>query len=113
VHFHGPLDDHGVTRLIEGCRALCLPGVEDFGITPVEAQAAGKPTVAFAAGGALETIEDGHTGVLFDQASVDAVLEAVRRCDALGTSPQQLANAARRFSRDAFRERLLEALCER
>ena len=44
---------------MEGCRAFCLPGNEDFGITPVEANAAGKPVVAFGAGGALETIEDG------------------------------------------------------
>lgn len=65
VRFHGRADDATVTALMERCRAVCLPGVEDVGIVPVEAQAAGKPVIAFARGGALETVEDGgDRGVL-------------------------------------------------
>lgn len=109
VTFHGRADDATVTELMERCRALCLPGVEDFGIVPVEANAAGKPVVAFAQGGALETQEDGVTGALFNEPTADALLEAVRRADALDADPQALADAARRFSRSAFRERF-EAL---
>jgi glycosyltransferase involved in cell wall biosynthesis len=110
VTFHGRLPDADVTGLMESCRALCLPGDEDFGITPVEANAAGKPVVAFAAGGALETIADGRTGSFFKRHDHADVLAAIRRCDALDTPPEAIAAHARRFSRAAFREGLLGVL---
>src|SRR5207237_531558 len=110
VKFHGTVDDDTVAELMEGCRALCLPGVEDFGMTPVEAHAAGKPVVAFAGGGALETVKDGFSGVFFRDHDVGAFLRALNRCDDLDTPPLQIALAARRFSRGAFRVRLLAAI---
>jgi glycosyltransferase involved in cell wall biosynthesis len=113
VTFHGRLDDDEVTAMMQRCRALCLPGREDFGITPVEAQAAGKPVVAFAGGGALETVEQDVTGAFFTSHDVDDVLAAIRRCDAIRTPPADIAAHARRFSRDAFRAALLELLHER
>jgi glycosyltransferase involved in cell wall biosynthesis len=93
-----------VTELVEGCRALVLPGTEEFGIVAVEANAAGKPVIAFAAGGALETQVEGFTAAFFAEHSVDALLEAVARADALETTPAELAGHASRFSRPAFRE---------
>jgi len=102
VSFHGRLPDPEVVALIEGCRALCFPGKEDFGITPVEAQAAGKPVIALAAGGALETLEEGVTGAFFKRHDPDDVLDAVRRADAIQSTPDQIALASRRFSRQAF-----------
>jgi glycosyltransferase involved in cell wall biosynthesis len=115
VTFHGRLDDVAVTELMENCRAFCLPGEEDFGITPVEAHAAGKPVIAFAGGGALETVEDGFSGVFFARHDADCVLDALRRCDALSSSPEAIAQRALRFSADAFRARMLaviqEAMC--
>jgi glycosyltransferase involved in cell wall biosynthesis len=107
VTFHGQVSDAAVTELMEGCRAFCLPGTEDFGLAPVEAQAAGKPVIAFAAGGALETIVEGRTGAFFDRRDPDDVLSAIRRCDAIDTAPEVLAAGAARFSRAAFRTRLL------
>jgi glycosyltransferase involved in cell wall biosynthesis len=104
VTFHGRLDDAAVTELVEGCRALVLPGTEEFGIVAVEANAAGKPVVAFAAGGALETQEEGLTAAFFAEHSVGALLDAIARADALPTTPAELAGHARRFSRLAFRE---------
>lgn len=112
VHFHGRLPDAEITELFQRCRAFCLPGAEDFGITPVEANAAGKPVVAFAGGGALETIEDGVTGVFFTEHSVDALLDALTRCDAISCSPNRIARQASRFSVQAFRERLTAVLCD-
>jgi glycosyltransferase involved in cell wall biosynthesis len=112
VTFHGRLPDSEVTRLMESCRAFCLPGKEDFGIGPVEAQAAGKPVVAFAAGGALETVHEGRTGSFFTRHEPADVLAAIERCDAIDTPPAAIASAARRFSRAAFRtalKRVLEA----
>jgi glycosyltransferase involved in cell wall biosynthesis len=101
--FLGRLDDCDVTALMENCRAFCLPGEEDFGITPVEAQAAGKPIIAFAAGGALETVKQGVSGAFFDRYDIDNVLKAFRECDALTTDPHTIAQLARRFSTEAFR----------
>lgn len=102
VAFHGRADDGAVTELMEGCRAFCLPGTEDFGITPVEAMAAGKPVIAFGAGGALETVIDGFTGVFFDEQDAGAICSAIERCDALDTSPEEIARTAQRFSPEVF-----------
>jgi glycosyltransferase involved in cell wall biosynthesis len=110
VRFHGRAPDETVIALMESCRALCVPGAEDFGISPVEAHAAGKPVVAFAAGGALETIEDGVNGAFFSRHDADDVLASIRRCDAIETPPETIATAARRFSRSAFELGLLAAL---
>jgi glycosyltransferase involved in cell wall biosynthesis len=110
VTFHAKVDDHELVEMMESCRALVVPGTEDFGIVAVEAQAAGKPVVAFAAGGALETIEDGVTGVLFHEQSVPAVIDAVEGADALSTNPAAAAANAQRFSCRVFRERLVSVI---
>jgi glycosyltransferase involved in cell wall biosynthesis len=106
VSFHGRVSDAEVAKLMEGCRALCLPGAEDFGITPVEAMAAGKPVIAFAAGGALETVAEGRTGAFFDRHDRASLLDAIGRCDEIDTAPEAIAQSARRFSRHAFEVRL-------
>jgi len=110
VKFHGRLDDNAVTEMFEGCRAYCLPGPEDFGIAPIEAQAAGKPVIAFAAGGALETVSDGSSGVFFERQDVDSVIDAVGRCDRLESSPERIAGLASRFSVPRFRQNLCGAI---
>jgi glycosyltransferase involved in cell wall biosynthesis len=112
VQFHGRLPDADVTQLLQGCRAFCLPGVEDFGITPVEANAAGKPVVAFGAGGALETVEEGLTGAFFNEYSSNALLDALHRCDAIAEPPERVAESARRFDSTVFRKRLADVLTE-
>lgn len=89
-----------------------MPGSEDFGLAPVEANAAGKPVVAFADGGALETIQDGVTGVFFREHSVNALLDAFRRCEAITSTPEQIAKHAQRFSRQAFRNNLRRVLTD-
>lgn len=110
VTFHGRATDSVVTELMEGCRALCLPGEEDFGIAPVEAQAAGKPVIAYRAGGALETVAEGYSGTFFAHQTTRAFLEALDRCDALDTTPHDIALHAQQFSRQAFRGRLAWAI---
>lgn len=112
VTFHGRLDDDEVIELMEGCRALCVLAKEDFGITPVEANAAGKPVVALGAGGALETLVDGVTGAFFTSYEPEDILAAIERCDRIDTSPEALADAAARFSHRAFEAALLDALSE-
>ncbi|MDQ3630142.1 MAG: glycosyltransferase [Actinomycetota bacterium] len=110
VQFHGRLPDEEITELFQRCRAFCLPGSEDFGITPVEANAAGKPVVAFGGGGALETLEEGVTGVFFGEHSVNALLDALHCCDAIASPPERIAQRAKRFSGDTFRERFTSVL---
>jgi len=112
VRFLGRLPDAEITELFERCGAFCLPGTEDFGITPVEANAAGKPVVAFAGGGALETIEEGINGVFFREQTPGALLDAVRGCDEIGTTPDRIAENAQRFSAVTFRTRLTSVLTE-
>ena len=106
VSFHGKLDDDEVTAMMQAANAVCFPGEEDFGIVPVEAHAAGTPVVAFRGGGALETVEEGFSGVFFDRTEVDDVVVALRQVMELGTDHRALAQRARRFSPQAFAARL-------
>jgi glycosyltransferase involved in cell wall biosynthesis len=110
VVFHRRLEDSAITALMESCRALVLPGEEDFGITPVEAHAAGKPVVALAAGGALETIEEGIDGTFFHDHSERAILQALRAADGIETSPDEIARRASKFSREAFVARMRQVV---
>ena len=110
VRFLGRRPDDVVAELYARCRGFVLPGEEDFGITPLEANAAGRPVVAFAAGGALETVIDGKTGVLFREQTVEALHDAVLRCDASAWDGVALRAHATRFGPRAFKEHFLEAL---
>ena len=112
VEFHGHLDDDEVTELFEQCRAYCMPGWEDFGIAPVEAQAAGKPVIAFARGGALETVQENISGVLFKRQDAESLLEAIHKSDELQTPPEQIAHLAARFSAQNFRTALTATISE-
>jgi glycosyltransferase involved in cell wall biosynthesis len=89
------------------CRALVFPGEEDFGIVPVEAMASGRPVIAYGRGGALDTVIDGQTGLLFPAQSVEALVDAVERFEA-GRLWQVKAAAltahAQRFSEAAFQD---------
>jgi glycosyltransferase involved in cell wall biosynthesis len=110
VVFHGAVDDAALKQLMETCNALCFPGREDFGIAPVEANAAGKPVVAFAAGGALETLEDGVSASFFHRQTVEDVMWAIRRMLHMETNFEVIAESALRFSPMAFERRLKRAI---
>jgi len=77
ILFLGKVADDELHTQMEGCKALIFPGIEDFGIVPVEAMAAGKPVIAFNRGGASETVIDGQTGILFDAQSPEALNKAI------------------------------------
>lgn len=77
VEFTGWLPDEAVRELYRRCRCLVFPGEEDFGLVPLEAQACGKPVIALARGGALETVAAGVTGMFFNEPTEDALLAAV------------------------------------
>lgn len=108
----GQVSDEHLASLYRNARALVFPGVEDFGITPLEVQACGRPVIAFAQGGALETVTS-QTGLFFREQSVDCLLDALSKFDAFeaGFQPQQARTQASRFSRQAFQRALLDQLC--
>lgn len=107
------LQSHAVIReQLAGARALLFPGVEDFGITLVEAQAMGCPVVAYAAGGAMETVRDGETGVLFHAQNADAIADALTRAAAISFDEKFLNAHAQQFSIPNFKTRLHEMICK-
>jgi len=100
VTFLGPMSGDRLRNEYRRARAVLLPGEEDFGIVPVEAQACGTPVIAFGRGGALETVRDGETGVLFGELTASSLAAAVSRFDQLHFEPCHLHAHAERFSRD-------------
>jgi glycosyltransferase involved in cell wall biosynthesis len=84
------------------CRALVFPGEEDFGIVPLEAMASGRPVVAFGRGGATETVVDGVTGTFFHDQTVEALLDAVERCEAMRLDPRDCVAHAAGFDKARF-----------
>lgn len=112
VTFRGRLPDAEVRDLLSRCRALLWPGEEDFGLVPVEAQAAGRPVIAFDGGGAAETVIHGKTGVLFFPQTADAMVSALQAFDPSGYAPAVLRQNALRFDLPCFVERLTRELEE-
>ena len=102
IEFRGRVEDAEAIKLIENCRAFVLPGSEDFGITPLEAQAAGKPVLAFGDGGALETVVDGETGVLFTDPTPNGINAAVARLESISWDPDRIRRHAERFAEPNF-----------
>jgi glycosyltransferase involved in cell wall biosynthesis len=85
---------------------VLLPGEEDFGIVPVEAQACGRPVVALARGGVLETVVDGVTGVLVKDAGAEAFAQGICRALDAGLEPDAMRSQAERFGRARFAARM-------
>lgn len=112
ITFRGRVDDAGVARAMQQCRALIFPGEEDFGITPLEANASGRPVIAYRAGGAMETVRDGVTGVLFADQSVASLSDAVRRAADISWDTTAIRRHAESFSVASFEARF-RAIVER
>lgn len=107
----GWVPDEELAGLINGCRMFLFPGLEDFGIAPVHAMACGKPVIAFAGGGSLDTIVDGGTGLHFKELTADSMVSALRRFDDVTFAPGPIRAHAERFNTRRF-ERELGSLLE-
>ena len=112
IEFVGTVSDWELKELYARCRGYVFPGEEDFGIAPVEANASGRPVVAFAGGGALDTVIDGRTGVLFREQTVECLMDAVRRTEATDWDAEALRTHAQRFDRNVFRHQLGQFVTE-
>lgn len=108
VTFLGRQSAEKLRELMRGCRVFLFPGLEDFGIAPVEAMAAGRPVVAFGGGGALDTVLPGVTGEHFAEQSVESLLAVLQRFDPAAYDPAACRAQAERFGRDVFREKLVK-----
>ncbi|HWF31331.1 MAG TPA: glycosyltransferase [Solirubrobacteraceae bacterium] len=108
AEFLGRASDEQLVELYASARAVIVPSMEEFGITAVEAQAAGRPVIAAGAGGALETVIEGRTGSLARLDDVDSFARAIESVQRLELDPADAVENAARFSVAAFRERLAE-----
>ena len=110
VKFADSVDDDEMAHLFRACKALIYPGIEDFGIVPLEVMASGRPVIAFNKGGATETVKDGVTGILFKEQNADslsdAIIEFEKNPDLF--SVESLQAHAQSFDRNHFKTKLNE-----
>lgn len=112
VKFLGRVSDAAQHDLFARCRAFIFPGEEDFGIAPLEANACGKPVIAYAAGGALETVVEGVTGEFFNAPSVASIAQTISTFEDGKFDPQTIRRHAEKFGVDVFKQKL-QAVVER
>jgi glycosyltransferase involved in cell wall biosynthesis len=116
VRFLGRVGDEEIAGLFSRARALLFPGIEDLGLVPIEANAAGCPVIAFRQGGALDTVKEEVTGLFFDEQSPAALVRAMDRFEEIETSFSVRAiftEHVAQFSREAFKERIMRIIDER
>jgi glycosyltransferase involved in cell wall biosynthesis len=110
IELVGYLTDKELVGYYSGCRALIFPGIEDFGLTILEAQSFGKPVVAFRGGGAEETIIEKKTGIFFDKQTVESLEIAIKRFDSLKIDPKACLEQAEKFDFGQFKEKFMKGI---
>ncbi len=108
VTFLGRQPDDVVKKYMAECKALLFPGEEDFGIVPVEAQACGRPVIAYGKGGVLDTVIDGKTGVLFKEQTVESLKEAINNFETMQFDKQEIREHALEFDEEVFQRKIKE-----
>jgi glycosyltransferase involved in cell wall biosynthesis len=110
VSFLGRQPDEAVNRYASRCRALIFPGEEDFGMAPLEINAAGRPVVAYGAGGATETVIKDLNGILFYEQSTDALISALEELESKSWNSLAIRRHAQRYDINVFQQRLMNIL---
>ena len=113
IEFLGWKSDDELVSLYAGCTALVFPGEEDFGIVPLEAMASGKPVIAYGRGGALETVQDGISGVFFYEQTAEALERAVTKSELMRFDPEKIRDRALQFSRDIYKDAMKKFIEEK
>ena len=108
IELLGNLTDKELVRYYSECCALVFPGLEDFGLTVLEAQSFGKPVIAFRGGGALETIIEKKTGVFFDKQTVECLKTAIEQFNKIKFDPRDCVEQSRKFSLEMFKNDFLK-----
>lgn len=102
VEFLGRQNEKMLTFIMSGCKALVIAGEEDFGLTSLEAQALGKPVIAFKKGGAVETVIEGQTGYLFEEQTIESLVESLNLLEKDGYNSNRCLTQAKQFSKEKF-----------
>ena len=102
VTFAGLVDKSSLIDLYAGCRALLFSSEEDYGLTPIEAQASGRPVIAYGAGGALETMVEGQSGIFFGEQTTDSLVDAIFRFERQSFDPVRVRDSVARFDVEPF-----------
>lgn len=110
VTFTGRVSDKELVRLAQTAKGFLFPNEEDFGMSAVEALAAGTPVIAYARGGALDIVQDGETGVLFKEQTVESLVVAIKRFETLSFLPATLHRKAKRFDKSLFATKILKVV---
>ena len=116
VTFMGRVSGEEQARLFAEAKALLFPGIEDLGLVPIEANAAGCPVIAYRSGGAVDTVKEGVTGFFFDEQTPDSLIKAMEQIEAVQEqfNNREAFNAhVQQFSRSAFKERIQRVITER
>jgi glycosyltransferase involved in cell wall biosynthesis len=113
IEFRGWVTDEELRRLYRSARALVMAAREDFGIAAVEARACGCPVIAFGAGGAAETVQDGISGIIFAEQHVEDIVRAVRRFETMTWPVEQVQRRVEMFSCENFKHRIRKFITER
>lgn len=112
IRFLGYVPDKELGQLMARCRAFVFPGLEDFGIAPVQAMAAGRPVIAYAGGGALDYVVEGATGTFFHEQTPESLSQAVRRMDGMAFDPERIRAHAEEFDVRIFKSKMLHFIQE-
>lgn len=110
IEFVGSASDDQLVKYYQGAKAILFPGFEDFGIVMAEGLGFGKPVIAYAKGGALDIVQDGISGVLFDTQTISSLVDAIERCQRIQFKPLTLRKRAERFSKERFKAEFKEFL---
>ncbi len=113
IEFVGRASDEELSEYYAGCRALIFPGVEDFGIVPVEAMACGKPVIAFREGGAMETVVENKSGIFFHEQNVISLQNAVQSFEKLSFDASAIREYAMIFERAIFKQQIEKYISEK
>jgi len=113
IEFLGQLTDKELLGYYQRCQAVIFPQEEDFGLVPLEAQASGRPVIAFRKGGALETVIEGKTGLFFTPQTPEALIKVVKGFEASQFKPQVCRQNAERFSQERFKKEFKKIVKEK
>lgn len=113
IQFLEEIPDSELCALYNGARAFIFPQVEDFGLVAAEAQACGTPVIAYRAGGSIEIVQEGVSGLFFDSQSPSSLIEAVRRAECINWNREEISHVSRRFSLDNFKQGVLSHIPHR